>query len=115
PIKISELSTDQPVYLALEEDGVLKAWSSFVPRVLGMFGSMNTTVHTIVVDEDGNRYIGGEFTSVRSYSGGGLAFNLDAKRASPPLAGPNIDGGIRAVLADGMGGWYIGGFFDSVN
>jgi hypothetical protein len=111
PWNIGELNTDQPVYVALEEDGELRAWSSFVPRVLGTNGPVNA----IALDENGIRYIGGEFTRVSPYTGGGVALTIDAQGSSHTLAGATVDGTIGTVVADGLGGWYIGGSFTSID
>jgi hypothetical protein len=112
PLDIKELTTDQPVYIALQEDGALKSWSSFVPRVLGTDGS----VQTIAIDSDGTRYIGGIFTFVSPFTGGGAELTLNHDYSTGVMAGPVIDGEVNAVAPDGYGGWYVGGkFFNILN
>jgi trimeric autotransporter adhesin len=57
-------------------------------------------------------YIGGNFTQVALYSGGGLP--IDITSGSPAAAFPRVTGTVSAVLPDGSGGWYIAGSFTQV-
>jgi hypothetical protein len=78
-------------------------------------------VHTIV--RSGNTiYIGGVFTRVGPRTGPGVEVALDGTQnldlpeisgAGPTLAG-GATTGLRAVVADGSGGWYVGGLFTHV-
>jgi hypothetical protein len=90
----------------------------------------NTPDRTYVVDADVNAisrvgntiYIGGNFTRVGPRTGPGAEVALDGTwNATLPEvsgAGPSTSGGaatgLRAVIADGTGGWYIGGLFTHV-
>lgn len=109
PLQLTELNTNEPVYIALERDGVLHAWSSFVPRVAGVDGA----VTSLAVDVDGTRYVGGNFTWAGPSTGGGVALTVEG--SAHVLAGPEIDGIVHAVIADDHGGWYIGGQFTRVD
>ena len=111
PLDIAELTTDQPVYIALQEDGVLKAWSSFVPRVLGTDGR----VKSIALGKDGSRYIGGKFTLVAPMTGASAAIPLQESSPTPhALAGVRVEGSVHCSIPDGQGGWYLGGRFEKV-
>lgn len=57
-------------------------------------------------------YIGGTFSSVGPCTGGGVPLS----RASSDLPGnfPKVAGTVLAVIADGSGGWFIGGRFSAV-
>jgi hypothetical protein len=57
-------------------------------------------------------YIGGSFSLVGPSTGGGVA--LDAESATPAGPFPKIAGTVSAVVADGMGGWFVGGTFTGV-
>ena len=60
-------------------------------------------------------YIGGDFTQVGPRTSPGVAIdraNGQADAALPQVSGG--DGSVFAVIADGAGGWYIGGAFTRV-
>jgi trimeric autotransporter adhesin len=57
-------------------------------------------------------YIAGSFRSVGPNSGGGVP--LDAGTAASPSAYPRVTGIVWTVVADGHGGWFIGGTFSTV-
>lgn len=67
----------------------------------------NGSVDTIAVGADGTTYIGGNFSMVGPYTGGGVA--LDTTTGIYGSALPKVDGSIYIVVPDGSGGWYIGG------
>ena len=78
-------------------------------------------VHAIVRAGD-TLYLGGLFTRVGPRTGPGVEVGLDGIRhpdvpevsgAGPSLV-PGTGAGLRAVVADGAGGWYIGGCFNHV-
>jgi hypothetical protein len=60
---------------------------------------------------DGTTYIGGNFTHIGTYSGGGIPFRTDSVGVQPF---PVVEGQVDAVVSDGAGGWYIGGTFSQV-
>jgi hypothetical protein len=90
----------------------------------------NTPDRTYVTDSDVNAiarvgdtiYIGGAFTRVGPRTGPGVQVGLDGawNSALPEIsgAGPSTSGGaatgLRAVIADGAGGWYVAGLFTHV-
>ena len=67
-------------------------------------------------------YIGGQFSRVGPRTGPGVEVALDGTEnvGLPEIsgAGPTLAGGaatgLRAVVADGSGGWYVGGLFTHV-
>jgi hypothetical protein len=64
---------------------------------------------------DNTMYIGGKFASVGLYTGAGAA--VDAASGTLDADMPTVDGTpgyVFAVVADGSGGWYIGGSFNRV-
>jgi len=61
----------------------------------------------------GNKvYIGGSFTTVGPYTGGGIPFN--SSTGDPAPAFPKINGNVWSACADGNGGWFVGGIFTSI-
>jgi len=61
---------------------------------------------------NGVAYVGGAFNFVGQNRGNGAVLDGETGRAEPDFPGAN--GEIRAVAADGKGGWFIGGIFTSV-
>ena len=58
----------------------------------------------------GNKvYIGGVFSNVGPYTGGGAPINSSTGLAAPKF--PKIKGDVYAVCTDGNGGWFFGGEF----
>jgi len=57
-------------------------------------------------------YLGGAFTMIGAATGGWVP--IDATSGLPVAGFPKVDGTVDAAIADGAGGWYIGGFFTSV-
>jgi trimeric autotransporter adhesin len=57
-------------------------------------------------------YIGGSFTQVGPYTGGGVPINN--LTGAPAAAFPKINGSVNASCADENGGWFVGGIFTSV-
>lgn len=57
-------------------------------------------------------YIGGSFLYVGPPTGGGVP--LDRATAKPVTPYPRIVGRVEAVVADGEGGWFVGGTFTHV-
>jgi len=71
----------------------------------------NGTVHSVVYSNE-KVYLGGEFGHVGPAVPFGTSLNNSTGLPNMSYAAPN--GTVRAVLADGSGGWYIGGEFTSV-
>ena len=68
-----------------------------------------------IVQAGGKTYLGGDFTLVGTRTGGGVALPATGSVSGPPLSFPEVVGGdVNAVVADGFGGWYLGGSFSSV-
>ena len=57
-------------------------------------------------------YLGGDFDQVGPGTGSGVA--LDAATGARPAAFAEVNGPVDAAVADGAGGWYIGGSFTRV-
>lgn len=57
-------------------------------------------------------YLGGSFLYVGPSTGGGVP--CDTRSAAPLVSYPRVVGRVYAVVADGRGGWYIGGRFSHV-
>ena len=83
----------------------------------------NGSVNAVVTAPDGSTYIGGNFSKVGPRIGEGFPTAESPSDITPtfgpgepdPSAFPEVSGGsVRAVVADGSGGWYIGGNFDHV-
>jgi trimeric autotransporter adhesin len=67
------------------------------------------------IDRAGDRvYVGGSFTCIGpfGFTGAGVPFSTSTGMPLQPFL--QISGTIAAVVADGAGGWYIGGTFSSV-
>jgi len=73
----------------------------------------NRPVRAIAVAADGTTYLGGDFTTVGIKTGTGVPISLDHGRVNGAF--PEVNGGIFATVADGNGGWYIGGDFTLVD
>ena len=77
-----------------------------------IFDGPNAPVHAVAVDDDGNRYVGGDFTWWGPQTGGGAGVSQASGNVLRTL--PPVDGVVYATLPDGAGGWYIGGSVTSV-
>jgi trimeric autotransporter adhesin len=67
---------------------------------------------TSIAESNGIVYVCGGFSHVWPRTGGGAA--LDATTGSVQALIPFVAGQVWTVIADGSGGWYIGGIFTSV-
>src|SRR6266545_3710226 len=70
------------------------------------FWVTNGPVSTAVPSGD-TLYIGGNFTYVGPLTGGAAA--IDPVTGAPDLRGPRANSFVDSVVADGTGGWFIGG------
>jgi hypothetical protein len=99
-----------PTLISIQGDNtnsVFATLSVAVPWVV------NGTVSAIVQDPVYHlTYIGGNFTAVGPRTGTGVP--IDTTSAQPLTTFPQVNGTVNAVIADGNGGWYIGGTFTSV-
>ncbi len=87
-------------------------------------------IYTFTVEDDGDPgtieataiagnilYIGGHFDEFYQSVGQGLAFSVDTSEIAFDDRFPQVAGGsdgVKAVVSDGSGGWYIGGDFSLV-
>ena len=71
----------------------------------------NGPVRAIVTTPE-TTYIGGDFTHVGPFTGGGVP--IDASTGAAVATYPKVNGTVIACIPDGSGGWYIGGYFDKV-
>jgi len=70
----------------------------------GMVSAIVRTVDSV--------YIGGNFTHVGPYTGCGTPLDVSTGRVQVPF--PKVNGIVWACVADGAGGWFIGGEFTRV-
>lgn len=112
--------------LPVRQRTVVRAFAALLATVLllagsGRFASAQALDPTLWVTDgqvqataigDGRLYIGGTFGYVGPRTGG---FAL-LEAATGTFAGrpPEVNGPVKAVVADGEGGWYIGGQFSRV-
>ncbi|HEY6196169.1 MAG TPA: T9SS type A sorting domain-containing protein [Candidatus Eisenbacteria bacterium] len=69
--------------------------------------------HVLAIGKLGHTlYLGGSFLYVGPSTGGGVP--CDAHTAAPLPSYPRVVGRVYTVVADGQGGWYIGGLFSYV-
>jgi trimeric autotransporter adhesin len=62
-----------------------------------------------------NVYLGGSFNQIGPRTGSGVVFNSTLSELQPGLpAVGGVDAAVDAIVADGEGGWYIGGRFTEV-
>jgi len=73
--------------------------------------STNGRVNAMSVAGD-SLYVGGEFGEVGPATG--CAGIVDSVTAKPPMPFPIIIGEVACAVADGAGGWFVGGQFSSV-
>jgi beta-propeller uncharacterized protein DUF5122 len=60
----------------------------------------------------GTLYVGGAFSRVGPYLGSGVPFDASTGQPQQPFA--RVSGAVNVVLADGSGGWFVGGRFAGV-
>src|SRR4051812_21417001 len=65
-----------------------------------------------IVRRDNTIYIGGNFSKLAPVTGCGVAIETTSVMVDPSYL--KIHGVVSAVIADGVGGWYVGGSFTSV-
>ena len=90
---------------------VFSAGGAFAQAIDSTLWVTNGDVNAIVC-AGGTIYLGGLFSRVGPATGGGVP--LDATSGALPPSFPKVAGGVRAVVSDGVGGWYIGGEFTAV-
>src|SRR3954453_15199952 len=71
-------------------------------------------VSAIARGADGSLYVGGYFSRELKPTGGGLVLPATGAAVPDPSAFPMVQGHVMAVVADGRGGWYVGGEFGRV-
>jgi len=99
------------ILLSLLSSNLAKAEFSTVPNENTWI--TNGPVYAIVKDEVRNIiYIGGNFTYVGPQTGGAVPLDINTGLVQGSF--PKVNGRVYAVIPDGSGGWYIGGYFDKV-
>jgi hypothetical protein len=84
------------------------------PQLQANWWVPNGEIMTMVKDNVTNRlYIGGRFTRIGPYTGSGVLLNTTTGNPTYSLC-RITDGQVRTAVADGNGGWYIGGDFTHV-
>ncbi len=73
----------------------------------------NGLINNIVVGNDGTTYLAGEFTGFVSPDTSSFAC-FDKQTNERKTNFPKVNGEVKTVVADGQGGWYIGGSFTQV-
>ncbi len=75
------------------------------------FWTPDGPVHAML-EHNGVLYIGGAFDHIGQYVPGQALVDLTA--VAPDLSFPTVDGVVDAIIGDGSGGYFVGGFFNSV-
>jgi Domain of unknown function (DUF5122) beta-propeller len=66
-----------------------------------------------VADDGETTYAAGNFTAEQKPTGGGVI--VDASSGEPEFGKlPPVAGEVKAVVPDGSGGWYVGGWFSAI-
>lgn len=79
-------------------------------------GGFNGPINAISEpDSNGTRYVGGDFTAYGKWQTGGSAVVQALWDGNVDPSYPKVDGQVYASVADGDGGFFIGGKFTSVN
>lgn len=77
------------------------------PGMLGVDGTVNS-----IVSSGSHIVVTGDFSAIGQYVGGGAA--VDQASGALDRSFPTVQGQVSDVVADGDGGWYIGGRFRAV-
>jgi trimeric autotransporter adhesin len=72
----------------------------------------NHRVNSIAVSGN-TAYIGGQFSHLAPFTGGSARF--DSTTAAVDSGWPRVDGEVKALAGDGIGGWYLGGSFTAID
>ncbi len=72
--------------------------------------AFDNTVNVLTGGPDGSIYASGRFGNQQPLTGGGLRIRTDGNGV--PEGGQPVPGSVYAAVADGNGGWFIGGAFD---
>lgn len=67
-----------------------------------------------MAEQDGRLYLGGDFTRIAPLTGSAAVLDKVAGNVQVNPGFPRISGFVNVIVSDGQGGWYAGGFFDSV-
>ena len=79
-------------------------------------GGFNGPINAISEpDSNGTRYVGGDFTAYGKWETGGSAVVDSRSEGSVDPLFPKVNGKVYASVADGTGGFFIGGEFESVD
>jgi len=92
---------------------LLMSWASTAPGEVLDSNMWGTDGDVVALARAGSTvYLAGSFRSVGPNSGGGIPTSSWTGRAQSGYA--KVTGTVAAVVADGAGGWYIGGAFSAV-
>lgn len=118
--RISAFRFALPLLAAITLGAAAVATAAALPDTPDRSFVTDGVVHAIVRAGD-TVYIGGVFNRVGPRTGPGVEVSLDGaeKRGLPEVSGTGATDfgaatGLRAVVADGSGGWYISGYFSHV-
>lgn len=75
--------------------------------------TVDGSIHSIVKDNAGNTYVGGNFRSVSSWTGSAVKINTNTGQLDNTM--PKVGGICAKILDIPSGGWYIGGTFSHIN
>lgn len=113
PYLVTGLDNDRIYYFRLVAHyGVGAIVTSEIARAQPGSLHPNGPVKDIAVAENGSVYLAGEFTSLAVHYGGGAVLDTATGKSDFVVS---IEGSVNAVVADGQGGWYVGGKFNRVN
>jgi hypothetical protein len=74
-----------------------------------------TLVPALTADNQGSLYVGGQFATIGGQSRNNLAkLTTTGSGLADPSWNPSPNGGVNALLADGLGSIYVGGAFTSI-
>jgi len=114
PYTVTSLQNEKAYYFKVEAVAADTAstWSFTTgarPNLIRINGSINA----ITPGANGIVYIGGNFSRIGAYNGGGAVFDVTRISASLPEM-PIVQGTIDTAISDGLNGWFIGGEFTTV-
>lgn len=101
-----ELEYDRNVFFTIEQEDERSPVKGAAPWAPGQNRSV-----LAMMEHDGRLFVGGGFSHVGPNSGNGAILDNDGRLQG---ALQKVEGTVRAAIADGEGGWYIGGNFDRV-
>ena len=93
---------------------ILQSNNVFPQKTDRKFWGTNGTLYSITPSPDNKKlYIGGSFYRVGPHTGAGAT--IDITTGQYDMNFPIINGNIETAVPDGNGGWYVGGYFNSID